>query len=323
MVCLVLAMLAWGAVAASPGISDEVLGVRLGTARDEVVLRYPGGACVDGLYTVRDVDSRFEKVEFGFTDAGTLSRVNRWYAPEFLAEVGEGDAITGLERLSAALQEAFGAPQPIYRSGRGSASDPFVISIIWNDARCFLAFRITAHETALDACLMLVSNEVGNGPRRSAADVGGTGKDGIVLGVRLGDSLADVRAKHPNGVFNDTCLVVRNPSEQHEQVSFSFTPAGRLVRVELVYAEAFLTKAGKGSPDAGIQELASSLADTHGPCDRMTNGGSGTAEDPAAYYCDWHPKGRRCALTLTVVQKPRPGAVLSIESPAPAERRWF
>ena len=178
---------------------------------------------------------------------------------------------------------------------------------------------------------MLVSTPIerdARAPKNGSADFGLPERNGSVLGVRFGDRIEDVKKQYAKARSENDGLVVLNPTDKYRQMSFSFTPDGLLCQIRLEYTDVFLATAGDDSANEGIRTLVANIALTRGPCNRMSNKGTGTPDDPKAYVCDWDRKGRSCGLTLTIVQGQTPRAVLSIEPPAvkpdaDADRRWF
>lgn len=320
-------------------IGDAVLGVRFGATLQEVKREHPGGAVVDDFYTVRNFSSTFETVSFGFTRTGKLCRVNRWYADAYVKHLAGGDLVQGFKELTSALLEEYGPSQPMHKTGRGTSRDPLVISVVWNhEPDYLLAFKIVGCEEDIKAGLVLVATKMVEGDSaRPGVNVDFAFPDwgDAVLGVRFGATFEEVKRRHPSGVLRENCWVVQNPTAQHALVSFWFTPARKMYLVSLMYAEDFLKAAGKGSVEKGMQALVAQLAVKFGPCDRMSNGGQGTQQDPKTYVCDWDGDGSDYTMQLKVIDDGELDVVLLLEStkvkeqgsrqPASmgARNRWF
>jgi hypothetical protein len=303
---------------AATKVGDEVLGVRFGATLEDVKRAHPGGAVVDDFYTVRNFSPTFATVAFGFTRTGRLCRVNRWYADAYVKQLARGDLVQGLKELTSLLLEEYGPSQPMHKSGGGTSRDPLVISVVWNhEPDYLLALKIVGCEERVQAGLVLVATKIAEEDAQrpgATVDFGFPDWRKDVLGIPFGAAFEEVKRRHPRGVVRENCWIVRNPTAQHSLVCFWFTPARKVYLVSFEYAEEFLKAAGKGSLEDGVQALVAQLAVKFGPCDRMSNGGLGTSEDPKTYVCDWDGDGGDITMQLKIMDDGTSSVILLLES---------
>lgn len=121
----------------------------------------------------------------------------------------------------------------------------------------------------------------------SCADAASKYGDGA-LGVKFGDTLETVKARFPRGSFADGTYSVENPDETFELVHFAFTDDNRLSRINRVYSNDFLKKAGGGNLGSGVTTLLERLLEQYGAPESVDkNGGSGSIGDPVIYETHW------------------------------------